>query len=151
MSKICERYGLSNKAVTGLWQKWTRMGKAGRSWRTFEEFVSWCCDTGYDTGMDLKKRDNNAPHGPTNSYWYRWEKIGTAADGPKESGCRFCAKCVVECPSGNKGCQPWREWFIQNWNKNIYASRHTKLRELRASRPGVFVYEHPDLIREGIV
>lgn len=147
MSNMSERYGLDNKVVTSLWQKWIRLGKADRSWKSFDAFVLWCRDTGYEPGLELKKNENNRPHGPTNSYWFRWEKPAATVKETQEPVCSFCADCVQDCPSPSEGCKSWREWYISNWNRNICR----KPLELRASRPGVFVYEHPDAIREGIV
>ena len=44
------------------------------------------------------------------------------------------------------GCKAWEKYFIDNWNKNIMKSigNHKKQRQF-------FRYEHPDLVREGIV
>lgn len=55
-----------------------------------------------------------------------------------------CEKCGVHCPEN--GCVVWKRYFIQNRNKHIS--------EAPAAKPMVrefFRYEHPDLVREGIV
>lgn len=59
----------------------------------------------------------------------------------------FCRNCTRDdCPTNGDGCKAWETYFIDNWNKNIMKSigNHKKQRQF-------FQYEHPDLVREGIV
>lgn len=59
----------------------------------------------------------------------------------------FCRNCTRDdCPTNGDGCKAWETYFIDNWNKNIMKSigNHKKQRQF-------FRYEHPDLVREGIV
>lgn len=59
----------------------------------------------------------------------------------------FCRNCTRDdCPTNGDGCKAWETYFIENWNKNIMKSigNHKKQRQF-------FRYEHPDLVREGIV
>lgn len=54
----------------------------------------------------------------------------------------FCRNCR-RCSNVWRGCPAWRKYFIDNWNKNIMV-KPKKTRQF-------FQYEHPDLVREGIV
>ena len=54
-----------------------------------------------------------------------------------------CNNCDRVCPDG--GCKAWREWFPENWNENISIAPKEPRDKL------FFRYEHPDLVREGIV
>lgn len=59
----------------------------------------------------------------------------------------FCRNCTRDdCPTNGDGCKAWEAYFIANWNENIMKSigNHKKRRQF-------FRYEHPDLVREGIV
>ena len=59
----------------------------------------------------------------------------------------FCRNCTRDdCPTNGDGCKAWETYFIDNWNKNIMKTigNHKKQRQF-------FRYEHPDLVREGIV
>jgi hypothetical protein len=57
----------------------------------------------------------------------------------------FCKCCEKECQSKRAGCKEWREYFVKNWNENISTYDPGQQQEK------IFRYEHPDLIREGIV
>lgn len=64
-----------------------------------------------------------------------------------DSDSPFCRNCTRDdCPTNGDGCKAWETYFIDNWNKNIRKSigNHKKQRQF-------FRYEHPDLVREGIV
>lgn len=64
-----------------------------------------------------------------------------------DSASPFCRNCTRDdCPTNGDGCKAWEKYFIDNWNKNIMKSigNHKKQRQF-------FRYEHPDLVREGIV
>lgn len=64
-----------------------------------------------------------------------------------DSASPFCRNCTRDdCPTNGDGCKAWETYFIENWNKNIMKSigSHKKQRQF-------FRYEHPDLVREGIV
>jgi hypothetical protein len=54
----------------------------------------------------------------------------------------YCRMYKKICPGNGGGCQAWKEWYVRNWNENI--NTHPEGRQK-------FQYEHPDLIREGIV
>ena len=59
----------------------------------------------------------------------------------------FCRNCTRDdCPTNGDGCKAWETYSIDNWNKNIMKlwKNHKKQRQF-------FRYEHPDLVREGIV
>ena len=60
-----------------------------------------------------------------------------------KSVCENCSSHSETCEK-NKGCPKWRKQFIENWNENICIKPKVMHRE-------AFLYEHPDLEREGIV
>lgn len=65
---------------------------------------------------------------------------------PGHSESPFCRNCTRDdCPTNGDGCKAWETYFIDNWNKNIM-----KLWKTTKTTP-IFRYEHPDLVREGIV
>lgn len=55
-----------------------------------------------------------------------------------------CDSCDKVCAAEGRGCGPWRDYFVRNWNENISVKPKKQTKE-------VFRYEHPDMIREGIV
>ena len=58
----------------------------------------------------------------------------------------FCRNCDRErCSNIWQGCPEWQDYFRKNWNENIRAKNS------KAQTRQFFQYEHPDLVREGIV
>lgn len=50
-----------------------------------------------------------------------------------------CDTCQKVCSADNGyPCIPWRKWFVDYWNRNIYIGPKPRKRES-------FRYEHPDL------
>lgn len=151
MRKHLERYGISGNEVYNLSKRWQRIVRDDSVWESFDAFVFWCSVSGYGPGKNLRKRWEDEPHGPGNSYWYsraeeaklRHEK----AVSDQNIKSHFCNGCKQKCPIGAGGCAAYKEWWIKNWNKNIY--RKPKPPKTEAKQ--FFRYEHPDLIREGLI
>ena len=145
MSGFNSRYGFTGDDVSNLNHRWNYKIKSDCEWERFDDFVFWCSYTGYRKGMQLRKRNKDMPHSPDNSFWV------DTLDGtqPEENDCEFCAKCnhrrSAVCING---CVTWREQWVKNWNDNICIrppeEKYSPTRE-------TFCYEHPDLIKEGIV
>ena len=55
-----------------------------------------------------------------------------------------CDSCEKVCPAEGRGFRLWQDWFVRSWNDNISVKPKKQTKE-------VFRYEHPDMIREGIV
>lgn len=128
------------------------MPPGSHEWSCVEDFLKWASESGHVKNSRLYKRDEDQPHGPDNSYWdisdpnkTRQKYVGTLKDV-----CGFCRNCERECPTNAMGCNEWREYWVDYWNTYICAVR-TKPQPVADKTPMVFRYEHPDLVREGIV
>ena len=62
--------------------------------------------------------------------------------------CDGCDQKMVIC--NTIGCLKYREQFVQNWDKNIHWTPPIP-EEQKPKVKEFFRYEHPDLVREGIV
>ena len=149
-----DRYGISGHDVSNLSSRWLKTVRKDCEWETFDEFLFWCSVEGYKPGMKLGRINQNQPHGPGNSFWYDKKELFQKRHKEEiEQRTGFCMGCEKTCPNRGNGCDFWKSHFIKNWNQNISTSK--KLRRNRPEEETVvretFVYEHPDLIREGIV
>lgn len=50
-----------------------------------------------------------------------------------------CKACTLDC--GGEGCNAWRKWWVQSWNRNIHRYIPPMPRQM-------WQYEHPDRVRE---
>ena len=119
-------------------------------WPSLEAFLFWVKESGYIKGNHLYKRVPELPHGPGNSFWST-----IAARQAKQrymenlkKNCKFCKDCQKECPLDGRGCKEWADYWKKNWNKNIHVPAEKPPEPVK---PQFFRYEHPDLVREGIV
>lgn len=114
-----------------------------RKWSSFDAFVEWA-EGKYKTGFTVYKLREDLPHSPENSYWYYHTRK------PENTVSPFCAGCTEIMRVCNvKGCFKYRETFVKNWNENI-CRKPKEVKEEPIKRE-FFQYEHPDLVREGIV
>ena len=122
-------------------------------WESLEHFMQWALETGVWKGAFLRRKDESKPHGPDNSYWSDQPSISNRNWGRQEiARSPFCEGCERNTEYGCGGCEKWEEYFVKNWNQNI----HVKINIPEIVKPAdegheKFRYEHPDLIREGIV
>lgn len=141
------RYGLEPLDCKRLYQIWSVKVRDDTKWDCFDDFVLWSSIQGYVKGMHLTKRNELEPHSPDNSYfWAAWlEQKTEEEEKPVES--RYCQGCTKNCVN-SMGCADWQKWFAKNWNENISISK-----KLKQNVPVkmTWKYEHPDLIREGII
>lgn len=146
MAEFNDRYGIPGTEINSLNRRWNRI-KHDSIWESFDDFLIWCARNDYEKGVQLTKIRKSLPHGPENSRLVRMsdfmksirvEKPGMI-DAPE---CDFCKGCTKAC-NGN-GCAEYKKWFVKRWNAMIHS---------KAPKPVVidFRYEHPDLIREGIL
>lgn len=157
-SEYKDRYGIPGPDVTNLIRRfYRRLYDSG--WETADEFVKWCSENGYASGLRLCRKDTSKPHGPANSFFknpemtviFRQADIRRRKEERKNLVSDFCKGCQKACPAKcSDGCGEWKEYFKQNWDKNIYVAPK-KLVPAVQEGPMVFRYEHPDLVREGIV
>lgn len=155
-SEYKARHGLSGLDVTNLIRRfYRRLYDSG--WETADEFVKWCSENGYASGLRLCRKDTSKPHGPENSYFKSPETTTQAIQEDirrrklerKEMVSPFCEGCKKECRK-SIGCDAYREWFAKNWNQNIRVAKPVEVKP-EPEGPKVWRYEHPDLVREGIV
>ena len=128
--------------LRSLRDRWETLEQEGCGWASFEAFTQWAEVSGFQTNKGMFKLNQRKPHGPGTSYWYDQHKELPDVISP------FCENCGTDCANQRVGCFRWREYFVRNWNENIYVP------PANTADPGrrqVFRYEHPDLVREGIV
>ena len=130
--------------------------RADMEWTCLEEFVTWAKENGYKKGLHLKKIDASKKHGPGNSrYEDSKAKVLLRTEKHKkfmETRSPYCIGCTKPiCPGqGTGGCNGWKEYWIKNWDENIhYVPVVQEVEKPKTSR--FWQYEHPDLVREGIV
>lgn len=153
-SEYGDRYGISGDEVSNLIRRFYRR-LYDSEWERADDFIKWCSENGYESGLRLCRKDTSKPHGPENSYFKTPEKTvrGIAEDKRRRKEERknlvspFCEGCQKKC-SASFGCEEYREWFVKNWNQNISIAKPDVKKE--PAKPMVFCYEHPDLVREGI-
>ena len=143
------RCGFTAQEVTILKSKLFKLRQAGSTaWKDLNDFCEWAKKEGYKQGMRIKRRDIYRPHSQENSYFAftgeEQERHATYVDAESP----FCQSCgVKDCPSKSIGCYRWREYFVKNWNENIC----NRTKPVIKTEEPIFRYEHPDLVREGIV
>lgn len=122
---------------------------ADSTFSDFEEFRIWAKKNGRRKYFVLYKKNEYKPHGPDNSYWYYKNKEVMPVQN------KFCESCNQGYPVCKTiGCVQYREWFVKNWNAHIYGKPVIPMQEQKQESKDtvkVFRYEHPDLVREGIV
>lgn len=150
-----DRYGISGADVTHLIRRFYRYF-LDSDWERADDFVKWCSENGWKKGLRLCRADTSKPHGPENSFFKTPEMTvkGIAADNRRRKEERkalvspFCEGCTEECKKAI-GCERWQQYFCKNWNQNISIAKPVPKEDPNAKQ--YFRYEHPDLVREGIV
>lgn len=157
MANYKPRYGIPSKEVENIAKRWSSID-GGKNWESMDAFVRWCSENGYKKGITLRRYDPEKPHSPENSFFGEpsREVIQKRKQKKKETmeiKSPFCEKCQKFCPgSGSCGCEEWQEYFQKNWNENIcIAPKKPEPKPAVKEGLQVFQYEHPDLVREGIV
>lgn len=153
-----DRYGIPGAEVGNLVKRYYAFRYA-EGWGTADAFLLWCSENGYQKGWELRKKDETQNHGPENSYFFSLREArrerALRTNHKREQRklmqmASFCRNCPRDqrndCP--RRGCAAWQENFRQNWDKNIHVPKPNKPEK---TKPEVFCYEHPDLVREGIV
>lgn len=117
---------------------------------SFDKFLKFCSEVGYKHGMMMRKYDPDLPHSPENTLFCEpGTKIEHPAKNTEKEQNRICEGCQKNsCTASGAGCPAYRKAWAENWNKNIHRK---KAEPVDPNKTTVFRYEHPDLIREGIV
>lgn len=156
MANYKARYGFPSKEVENLAKRKSALD-GGENWENIDHFVRWCSENGYQKGIKMRRYDPSKPHSPENSYFgdsiqevarnrERKKRETRAIKSP------FCEGCQKVCPgSGSGGCDQWQEYFQKNWDQNISIAPPKPEPAVESNAPMVFRYEHPDMVREGIV
>ncbi len=151
-----DRYGIPGAEVSNLSKRLSVLhGK--ENWASFDAFVKWCSENGYQKGIMLRRHDPSKPHSPENSYFGINTRTQIRENSEKfhefrQNSSPFCVGCEKECPrNGAGGCNEWVDYFLKNWNQNIHVPPPKPEPVEDPNTTKMFRYEHPDLVREGIV
>ena len=128
-------------------------------WYNADSFVRWCSENNWQKGLRLCKKDASMPHGPDNSFFKKpemtvrakIEDVRRRKEERKNLVSPFCEGCKTGCRNTAIGCDEYRAWWEKNWNQNICVAPKKPESKPAAEGPQVFRYEHPDLVREGVV
>lgn len=126
------RAGLSEPVINKLYGFWCRIRTTGISveFDDFDDFCQWAAEAGYSDGMRIGRVNANGPWSPDNVVW-------------------ITKQCEVETDEARAErwdafVKPIRVQFAEELQKIETIRRQQEKREF-------FRYEHPDLVREGIV
>ena len=152
-----DRHGIPGEDVKHLIRRFYRYFMDS-DWYNADHFVKWCSENGWQKGLHLCRIDKAKPHGPDNSFFKTREltKKAQLEDNRRRKEERkklvspFCEGCTTGCTNTAIGCDEYRAWFAKNWNQNIRVAKPAEVKP-EPEGPMVFRYEHPDLVREGIV
>ena len=127
MGNYRNKYNWDQERVENMYNRWMYLVKAQKptDWKNFEEFLRWCKAT-YEPGTSLHRIDEAKPYGPTNCEWK-----------PMTNSVQY------------------RKHLADQWDRIMYPIRQRyekQIREVQEKKTQqYFRYEHPDLVREGIV
>ena len=128
MPKIVEHFGFDDDAVTVLRYRWNAMRDSGDKveWECFDDFLRWCRGK-WDYGRLLTRNDPAGPWSAENCRWITKSKDPSSLSTMRE--------------------------IAMKWDEIMEPIRKRYRSQLLAAKreEGVFRYEHPDLVREGIV
>ena len=121
-----KKYHWDKENIEHMRQRWVHLNKTGKpvAWKNFEAFLRWCQAT-YEPGCSLQMVDKELPYGPDNCIW----------------------KPMNNSPA-------YQEELANQWDSFVVPIRERYARELReaqSKKRQFWKYEHPDLVREGIV
>lgn len=130
MGNCKPRAGFDKKKMDALYHKWGRVKKSGISieFKDFDEFVNFAAAAGYDYGKKLVRLNRNGPYSQEN--------------------------CVFKSPEES---DEYHKMLVSKWESIMSPIRERfkeELAEIERRKPKgkqYFRYEHPDLVREGIV
>ena len=158
-SEYKDRYGIPGDSVKHLIRKFYRY-LSDSDWYNADSYVKWCSENNWQKGQRLCKKDASLPHGPDNSFFKKpemtvrakKEDVRRRKEERKNLVSPFCEGCQKSCRNTAIGCDEYRAWWEKNWDQNIcIAPKKPEPKPAVNEGPMVFRYEHPDLVREGIV
>jgi hypothetical protein len=121
-----DRYGWDSESVELMYYRYKYLLNKGHQveWKSFDEFLLWCKGT-WDPGMTLRRIDEELPYGPSNCIWVPMS-----------------------------GSEDYRKRMASKWDSIMAPIRRRyqqEIQEAKNRKREYFQYEHPDLVREGIV
>ena len=120
------QFGFDTDAVNHMYYRyhWLVKNEKPMVWESFNDFLRWCQGTWYPR-TTLHRIDDSKPYGPGNCEWL-----------PMCSSEKYKKELAAQW---DKIMQPIREQY------------RMQIAEAQANAKEYFRYEHPDLVREGIV
>ena len=128
MAKYKPRHGFTEDEVQVLELRWGMMKRSGYSveFESFDAFLRWAKGK-FDYGLTMERIDKHKGWSPENIRWYSPQKE-TALTDRRQQAVRW-----------EKMMQPIRKKYAK------------QLAQIESNKRQFFRYEHPDLVREGIV
>lgn len=149
MPIVNDRYGIPAKEVLNLGSRF-RKQKLIVGFGSFDKFLRFCAESDYKPGMYMLRYNSSEPHSPTNTFFCEVKRHPKEPmkdhKGSQNWICKGCKEKT--CTRPGSGCIKYQKAFVENWNKNIHRKKPVSV---DSNKPMVFRYEHPDLIREGII
>ena len=151
-----DKYGMTAKELSNQSKRFYKLD-GHYNWEGVDSFLRWCGENGYQKGIKLRRYDPSKPHSPENSYFGINTRAQIRENSEKFHALRqnsspFCKGCKRVCPRNRTGgCIEWADYFRNNWDQNIHVPDPKPEPVENTNTPMVFRYEHPDLVREGIV
>ena len=127
MIDLASKYNWDQERIENMYNRWMYLVKAQKptEWKNFEEFLRWCKAT-YEPGTSLHRIDESKPYSPEN----------------------------CECKPMTNSVQ-YRKHLADQWDRIMQPIRERYEKQIREVQERkvqqYFRYEHPDLVREGIV
>ena len=151
-----DKYGIPAQEASNQRKRFYSL-EGHENWEGVDAFLKWCSENGYQKGIKLRRHDPSKPHSPENSYFGENTREQIRINKKKffefrTNSSPYCVGCEKECPRNRTGgCNEWVDYFLKNWNQNIHmlAPKPEPVEDPNTQK--VFRYEHPDLVREGIV
>lgn len=129
MAMYKPRYGFTEDEVRVMHLRWTMMQRSGYSveFESFDAFLRWAKGK-FDYGLTMERIDKHKGWYPENIRWYN--------------------------PTKNEAGLADRRKQAAQWDRMMQLIREryaAQLRQIESSKQQFFRYEHPDLVREGIM
>ena len=123
-----------------LRKKWVLLHRRGEvAFESYEDFLAWCKETNWDTGMKLLRFNEDKPFSRDNCYWDCSRSVSYTYEQDNRA------------EKWERGVGPIREMLRPLIDAQLQKQKMGKQNEECKNCREVFRYEHPDLVREGIV
>lgn len=125
-------------AIQKRWASIRAFGKV--EFENFSDFLAWCEESGYESGAKLMRRDSEKPFSRENCYW--------SSDYISET---YDKERAIRAAEWERGVGPIREMLRSEIDAQLRKQEQEKEIEIQRNGRQMWFYEHPDLVREGIV